>query len=88
MGSETIKEVDTIDVTPTWETMMGVILRVWDTASQESKALLRVELLRCACIADERNAAVGELEKLKTLWDESIKERRAIREARYLRPLE
>lgn len=77
MGSNT-HEVETIDCTPTWETMMSVILRVWPKASEASKSEFRIEMLRCARIADQRNELAKELDELKSLWDEHLGERRSI----------
>ena len=61
MGSETIKKVDGLDCTPTWETMMGVILNRWDSANDKAREAFRQECMVCAHLADQRNKLVREL---------------------------
>ena len=53
------KGVDYIDCTPTWEGLLPGMLGVLEstTASDESKQLIRDEILRMARAVDKANAA-------------------------------
>lgn len=59
------KKMNIIDCTPTWEGIMDIHIRCLENpkASESAKEGARIEIMRAAKLADERNVLVRELAK-------------------------
>lgn len=61
------KQVETIDVTPTWSGLLGYMLTVLADGNEEGKRLIKEEFKRMAMAADQANTLLKSLKELHTV---------------------
>lgn len=57
------REVETIDMTPTWAGIAGVYVLALECGTETGRAAARTEIARMAALADERNAFAARIAK-------------------------
>ena len=59
------KQVNTIDMTPTWVDILGIYVAVMERGNAEGRAIAKQEMRRMAEAADNWNASVKDAQRLR-----------------------
>jgi hypothetical protein len=65
--AETVREVGTVDLTPTWGSIAGLLILALENGTETGKAAAREEIRRACALADERNALAARVAQLEPL---------------------
>jgi hypothetical protein len=64
---ETRREAGTVDLTPTWRGVAGIMILALENGTETGKAAAREEIRRACALADERNALAARVAQLEPL---------------------
>ena len=72
--SNATKQVGTIDITPTWEAILPIMLAAVENGTQKGRAIAKEELLRMAKLADlyVRASKIGADKGIDLLSEENL----------------